>query len=41
MTVYLSMFGEFHHNPDGLSFGADPDQVDDVGVVKLLHDHCN
>lgn len=35
----LSMLGQLHDNPDRKCLGTDPDQVDDVGVVKLLHDH--
>ena len=40
MSTDLSMFGQFHHNPDG-GVRADTNQLDDVWMIKLLHDVCS
>lgn len=38
-ATHLSMLGKLHDNPDG-RLGADANQPDDVGVIKLLHNIC-
>ena len=37
ISPQLPVPGELHHNPDW-RLAADPDQLDDVLVVELLHD---
>ena len=34
----LTVTSQLHHNPDRTRHRADTDQLDDVLVVKLLHD---
>ena len=37
---YLPSCSKFHDDQDG-RLRADTDQLDDVGVIELLHDVCN